>query len=134
MITGIDHIGIFVTDLDEALRFYTETLGLSAGPIETLTSPPVRIARVAVGDTELELIEASDPEQTMMRYLPHRHPGPYHVGLRVESVDHAAERLRADGVPLIDGIREGDDMRVQFVDPGPSGGLLIELVTRKKKT
>jgi len=132
MITGIDHIGIYVADLDEALRFYTETLGLAAGPVETRDDPPIRRACLRIGETELELIEARDPDDTMMRFLPHRHPGIYHVGLRVDDVAAAAERLRERSVPLIDGIREGDQMRIQFLHPDAAAGTMIELVARKR--
>jgi methylmalonyl-CoA epimerase len=128
----IDHVGILVADLDAALRFYTETLGLEAGPIESREQPPIRRCCLRIGDAELELIEAADPEQTMMRLLPQRAPGIYHLGLRVDDVDAEAARLRAAGVPLADAVREGAGMRVQFVHPDASGGALLELVTRKR--
>lgn len=132
MITGIDHIGILVADLDAALRFYTETLGLSAGPIETRDDPPIRRACVRIGDTDLELIETNEPQRTMLRFLPHQQTGIYHVGLRVADVDTAADRLRERSVPLIDGIREGDQMRIQFLHPDAAQGTMIELVERKR--
>jgi methylmalonyl-CoA epimerase len=128
----IDHVGIFVTDLDAALRVYTDTFGLVAGPIETHEQPPIRRCCLRVGDVELELIEARDPEQTMMRLLPHRGPGIYHLGLRVDDVDAEAARLRAAGVPLVDGIREGGDMRIQYLHPDAAQGTMIELVTRRR--
>ena len=131
-VTRIDHVGILVADLEAALRFYTETLGLEAGPIESRAQPPIRRCCLRIGDAELELIEARDPEQTMMRLLPHRDPGVYHVGLRVEDVDAAAAELRARAVPLIDSVREGGDMRIQYLHPDPAHGTLIELVTRKR--
>ena len=128
----IDHIGILVTDLEAALRFYTETFGLQAGPIETREEPPIRRCCLRIGDAELELIEARDPERTMMRYLPHRDAGVYHLGLRVDDVDAEAERLRTRGVPLVDQVREGGDMRIQYIHPDAAQGTLIELVTRKR--
>jgi methylmalonyl-CoA epimerase len=128
----IDHIGILVTDLDAAVAFYTRTFGLEAGPIETREQPPIRRCCIRVGDVELELIEARDREQTMMRFLPHREAGVYHVGLRVDDVDGEAARLRAQGVPLVDGIREGGGMRIQYLHPDAAQGTLIELVTRTR--
>lgn len=128
----IDHVGILVADLDAALRFYAETFDLEAGPIETHAQPPIRRCCLRLGDAELELIEARDPEQTMMRFLPHRAPGLYHLGLRVDDVDAEAARLRAAGVPLVDGIREGADMRIQYLHPAAAHGTMIELVTRKR--
>lgn len=132
MVTGIDHIGIWVADLEAALRFYTETLGLVAGPIDQHEDPPIRRACIAIGDTELELIETTQPEETMMRLLPHRHPGIYHIGLRVADVEAAAAKLHQQKVPLVDGIREGEQMRVQFVHPSAAQGTMIELVARKR--
>ena len=121
-----------VDDQEKALRFYTETFGLQAGPIETREEPPIRRCCLRIGDAELELIEARDPERTMMRYLPHRDAGVYHLGLRVDDVDAEAERLRTRGVPLVDQVREGGDMRIQYIHPDAAQGTLIELVTRKR--
>jgi methylmalonyl-CoA/ethylmalonyl-CoA epimerase len=129
----IDHVGILVEDLDAALRFYVETLGLTAGPIETLAEPPIRRCCIQLGEAELELIEAQDRERTMIRLLPHRDAGIYHIGLRVDDVDAEAARLRERGVPLVDGIREGGSMRIQYLHPDAAQGTMIELVTRKTK-
>ena len=104
-VTRIDHIGILVADLEAAVRFYTETCGLDAGPIETRSQPPIRRCCLRVGESELELIEARDPSQSMMRLLPHQGPGIYHIGLRVADVDAVAAELAGRGVPLADGVR-----------------------------
>jgi methylmalonyl-CoA/ethylmalonyl-CoA epimerase len=130
-VTCIDHIGIMVADLEAAVRFYRDTCGLEPGPIETREQPPIRRCCLQIGETELELIETSDPQQTMMRFLPHQGPGVYHIGLRVEDVDAAAAELAAAGVPLADGVREGGDMRIQYLHPDAALGTMIELVTRK---
>ena len=134
MITAVDHIGILVRDLDAALAFYTETLGLTASPIETRSEPPIRMACVQVGPVRLELIEAADPARTMIRYLPHQEPGIYHIGLRVADVDTEFAALQRDGVPGIDSVRDGDSMRVAFLHPDAAQGVMIELVTRKDET
>ncbi len=131
MVTGIDHIGIFVTDIEAALRFYSDTFGLIAGPIETHDDPPIKRACVRIGETELELIETSQPERTMMQLMPHQLPGIYHIGLRVDDVDAAAAALQKKNVPLVNGIREGEQMRIQFLHPSAAQGTMIELVTRK---
>jgi methylmalonyl-CoA/ethylmalonyl-CoA epimerase len=133
-ILAIDHIGIAVANLDEALRFYTETLGLQADPIEDKEEHGLRIARVRVGDAQLELIEARDWDRTMQRYLPRRGPGIYHVGLRVEDVDAAVAELEGRAIPVIDRQpRAGDGMRVSFLHPDAAAGTLIELVTHLQK-
>ncbi len=132
-VTGIDHLGILVVDLEAAVRFYSEALGLIPGPIETRAQPPIRRCCLRVGDTELELIEAADPRQTMARLLPHQAAGIYHVGLRVDDVDAAVAELRARHVPLADEIREGGGMRIQYLHPDAAQGTMIELVTRKPR-
>ena len=133
-ILGIDHVGIAVSNLDEALRFYTETLGLPAGPVEDTPERGLRIVRVRIGGTELELIEARDWEQTTQRYLPYKGPGVYHVALRVADVDAAVAEMEQANVPVIDHEpREGDHMRVSFLHPTAAAGALIELVTRKDR-
>jgi methylmalonyl-CoA/ethylmalonyl-CoA epimerase len=133
-ILGIDHIGIAVNDVEAALRFYTETLGLHAGPIEHNADHGLRIARVRVGDIDLELIEAQDWERTTQRHLPCKGPGVYHFGLRVADVDATIAELKAAAVPLIDDVpREGDTMRVSFLHPDAANGALIELVMRAEK-
>ena len=128
-VLGIDHIGIAVADLDEALRFYTDTLGLHSAPIEEMQG--LRIARLHVGGIELELIEATDWDHTMQRYLPHRGPGVYHIGLRVADVGAAVAELERSDVPVIDHRpRQGKTMRVSFLHPDAARGTLIELVER----
>lgn len=131
-ILGVDHIGIAVSNLESALRFYTQTLGLPADPIEDKPELGLRIARVRVGDVQLELIEAADWQRTMQQHLPHRGPGVYHFGLRVADVDAAVAEMEGAGVPVIDRQpREGDSMRVSFLHPDAADGTLIELVTKK---
>jgi methylmalonyl-CoA epimerase len=134
-ILGVDHIGIAVANLEAALRFYTGVLGLPADPIEDRPEHGIRIARVRVGEVQLELIEAQDWDRTMQRHLPHQGPGVYHVGLRVENVDAAVAELEGARVPVIDHQpREGGNMRVSFLHPDAAHGTLIELVARITKT
>ncbi len=131
-ILGIDHIGIAVRNLEEALRFYTETLGLEAGAIQDSPEHGLRIARVRIGDVDLELIEAQDWERTTQRHLPYKGPGVYHFGLRVADVDATVAELEAAEVPIIDHTpRAGDTMRVSFLHPDAANGALIELVMHK---
>ncbi|MGH3054814.1 MAG: VOC family protein, partial [Gaiellaceae bacterium] len=132
-VLGIDHIGIAVSNIEEALRFYTETLGLEAGPIEDGHQHGLRIARVRIGEVDLELIEAHDWDHTTQRHLPHQGPGVYHFGLRVADVDASVAELERAEVPVIDHVpREGDTMRVSFLHPDAASGALIELVMRKQ--
>jgi methylmalonyl-CoA/ethylmalonyl-CoA epimerase len=134
-ILGVDHIGIAVSNIEEALRFYTDTLGLVASPVQDSPEHGLRIARVRVGDVDLELIEAQDWERTTQRYLPYKGPGVYHFGLRVADVGASVAELEAANVPVIDHVpREGDNMRVSFLHPEAANGALIELVTHQDPT
>jgi methylmalonyl-CoA epimerase len=133
-VLGIDHIGIAVACIEDAVCFYRDRLGLDPGPIEERPELGLRLCRIMVGDVELELIEAGDWEQTMQRYLPSKGPGVYHLGIRVADVDAAVGELEAAGVPIIDRTpREGDQMRISFLFPEAASGALIELVTRKQR-
>jgi len=126
----LDHIGVYVESLDKALGFYCDVLGLERPAIEEKPESLMRLARVRIGDVDLELIEAP-VENTMLRHLPHRGPGLYHIGVRVDSTDAELERLRAAGVKLLDQTpREGDRMRVAFLDPSEGEGVMVELVQR----
>lgn len=132
-VLGIDHIGIAVRRLEEALEFYVDRLGLTADAIEEKPELGLRLVRVRAANVVLELIEAQDWGRTTQRYLDHKGPGVYHVGLQVDDVDAAVAELLERGTRLIDEVpREGDEMRVSFVHPDATGGALIELVTKKK--
>jgi len=130
-ILGIDHIGIAVDNLERALEFYSAHFDLHPDGIRDRPDLGLRIACLQVGDVQLELIEARSWTDTTQRYLPHRGPGVYHVGLRVADVDAAANELQAAAVPMIDATpRAGDAMRISFIHPDGAQGALLELVTR----
>jgi methylmalonyl-CoA/ethylmalonyl-CoA epimerase len=131
-ITGIDHIGIAVSSLDEALEFYAGILGLRADAIEEKPQYGLRLVRLHTPNAVIELIEAEDWERTTQRYLERRGPGVYHVGVEVDDVDAAVADLLERRVRLIDEVpREGDGMRVSFIHPDATGGMLVEMVTKK---
>lgn len=126
----LDHVGIYVESLDDALGFWCGRLGLERPKIDDKPEHGIRLARLKLGDVELELIEGA-VEKTMLRHLPYQGPGLYHLGVRVESTDAEVGRLREAGVRLLDEEpREGDGMRVAFVDPAEGRGVMIELVER----
>ncbi len=134
-VTAIDHVGIAVDDLEEALRLYRDRLGLTADPIQEVPAHGIRLCRVHAGPIYLELIEARDWSRTTMRHLPHQGLGVYHVGLRVEDVDACVAELASDGVGVLDPEpREGEDMRISYLSPESTGGALLELVTRRDRS
>ncbi len=125
----LDHIGIAVADLDAALRFYRDALGLDVLPPEDVPSQKVRAHFVPVGGCSLELLEPTGDESAIARYLQKRGPGIHHVTLRVDDIRAALDRLRERGIRLIDEIpRPGaEGSLIAFVHPSSTGGVLIEL-------
>ena len=125
----IAHIGIAVRSLDEALRFYRDTLGLPLQGRETVESDRVTVAFLPVGDTRVELLEATDPESPVARFIEKRGEGVHHVAFEVEDVEESLKVLRGRGYRLIDETpRTGaGGARIAFVHPGSANGVLIEL-------
>ena len=130
MLTTIDHIGIAVEDLDGALPYYLEVLGLPLVHRETLDEQGVEAALLDVGDSHIELIAPLGPETGVGRFLARRGPGMHHVAYRVDSIEHELAALADSGVKLIDaqpriGIRGS---RVAFLHPSATGSVLTEIV------
>ncbi len=130
---GIDHLGIAVRSLEEALRFYRDTLGLPVAAIEEVPHAKVRVAMLPAGESRLELLEATAEDSPIARFLARRGPGLHHVALRVPDLPAAVERLKAAGVRLVsDQIERGaGGHRYIFVHPSSAGGVLVELVEEK---
>ena len=128
--TQIDHVGIAVDDLEAAVEHYRRTLGLEPVHRERVESQGVEEVSFAVGTSSIQLLGALAPETPVGRFLEKRGPGVHHIGYRVDSVADALERLRAQGVRLIDGApREGSrGTTIAFVHPEGMSGVLIELV------
>ena len=125
----VAHIGIAVRDLDEALRLYHETLGLPLHGRDSVESDGVNVAFLPAGDTELELLEATDPESPVARFIEKRGEGIHHIALEVDDVAETLKILRERGYRLIDEeprIGAGG-VRVAFVHPRSTSGVLIEL-------
>src|SRR5579862_3368933 len=98
----LDHIGIAVKDLPAALAFYRDALGLEVEPPEEVASQRVRAHFVPVGQSNLELLEATAPDSPIATFIEKRGPGIHHVTLRVEDIAGALAQLKARGVRLID--------------------------------
>jgi|SRR5271154_1964232 len=125
----IDHIGIAVKSLAAAKSIY-EKLGLSISPEETVEQEQVRVVMVAVGESRLELLEATSEDSTIAKFIAKRGEGLHHVCLRVPDLRAAVERLKKDGVRLVsEEIKIGaGGHRYVFVHPSSAGGVLLELV------
>jgi len=132
MFTRIDHVGIAVADLDEALDFYARTFGLRAVHEEVNEEQGVREAMLAVGDgpTMVQLLAPLRPDSPIGRFLDRSGPGVQQVAYTVDDVDAASATLRKRGLRLLyDEPRRGTaGSRVNFVHPKDAGGVLVELV------
>ena len=125
----IDHIGIAVKSLSAAKSIY-EKLGLSVSQEEAVEQEHVRLVMVPVGESRLELLEATSENSTIAKFIAKRGEGLHHVCLRVPELVAAVERLKKDGVRLVsDEIKSGaGGHRYVFVHPSSTGGVLLELV------
>ena len=128
----IDHLGIAVPRLDEAVAAY-EALGFRVETTHDVPTEKVRAAFLPVGDSHLELLEPTDPTSVIARFLEKR-AGLHHVCVLVDDLDAALEGMEARGVPLLDrSPRVGaGGCRVAFVHPKGAGGVLLELKEREK--
>ena len=126
-IKKIDHLGIAVKDLTEAVKIY-ETLGFAVEATHDVPTERVRAAFLPVGESHLELLEPTDPSSVIARFLEKR-SGLHHVCVLVEDIDAALAELKARGVPVLDETpRVGaGGCRVAFVHPRGAAGVLLEL-------
>lgn len=133
MITRIDHIGIAVKSIEDALKLYTDALGLEVKDIEIVEAQKVRTAIIPVGESKIELLESTDPEGVIARYIEKRGEGLHHLALAVSDIEQALDDLQSKEVPLIDEKPRGgvEDSRIAFLHP-KAAGVLIELVEPKK--
>lgn len=128
----VDHIGIAVSDLEETLKFYTEVLGLECQGTEVVEEQKVRVAFLPVGDTEIELLESTDPEGPIARFIEKNGPGVQHIAFRVEDIEFAIASLQEKGMRMIDETpRYGaGGAKIAFVHPKGTGRVLVELTQR----
>jgi methylmalonyl-CoA epimerase len=126
---SIDHLGIAVKSLTAAKSIY-EKLGLNISPEETVEHEHVRLVMVPVGESRLELLEATSEDSTIAKFIAKRGEGLHHVCLRVPDLVAAVARLKQDGVRLVsEEIKTGGGgHRYVFVHPASTGGVLLELV------
>jgi methylmalonyl-CoA epimerase len=125
----LDHLGIAVQDVEQALAFFRDELGLHVEAVEEVASQRVRARFMPAGDPRLELLEATAPDSPIAKFLARRGPGLHHVAFRVADIHAALARLRERGVRLIDeSPRPGaEGALVAFIHPSASHGVLVEL-------
>jgi len=134
---AIDHVGVAVRDLDEAIAFYQDTFGMTLAHEETNDDQGVREAMMTVGDAaaphaHVQLLAPLTPESSIAKFLDRSGPGVQQVAYRVGSVEEVSAALRAKGLRLLyDAPRRGTaGSRINFVHPKDAGGVLIELVEK----
>jgi len=130
MIDKIHHIGIAVRSLDDALKFYRDTLGLHVHARDTIEDQGVRAALLTIGQSEIELLEPTRPDAGVARFLERKGEGLHHICFQTEDVDGDLETLKAKGVELVDQkSRPGLAGMICFLHPKASRGVLVELAT-----
>ncbi len=131
MIAKIDHVGIAVNDIEEAAKLYTDVLGLEVKGIETVEEQKARTAIIQVGDSKIELLESTDAEGAIAKFIEKRGEGMHHLALEVSNIKEALESLKEKGIQLIDeepriGV---EGASIAFLHPkGEGTKILLELV------
>jgi len=130
MITKINHIGIAVKSIDEAAKIYTDLLGLKVEDIEIVADQKAKTAIIPVGESKIELIESTDPEGTIAKFIESRGEGLHHLALEVSNIEDTLSTMVDKGVVLIDEkARKGvENTNIAFLHPKSTGRVLIELV------
>jgi methylmalonyl-CoA/ethylmalonyl-CoA epimerase len=129
---SVDHFAVVVDDIEEALNFYRDALGLPLIERRTVTQEGVEVASVSLGETSLELVRPLDGEIGVARFLKKRGEGLHHVCLTVDDIDGVLERLRREGAELINEEPQigADGTRYAFIHPRSAHGVLVELYER----
>jgi methylmalonyl-CoA epimerase len=125
----INHLGIAVRSIDQALAFYRDQLGLAVSFRETVAVEKVHAAMLPVGESRIELLEASQPDSVIATFIDKRGEGLHHVALTVPDLNAAVERLKSAGARLLNEPRVGAGGHLYvFNHPASTGGVLMELI------
>jgi len=130
--TVIDHIGIAVNSIDEALKFWEGSLGIKCTGKETVEDQKVTTAFLPLKDSELELLEATSPESPIAKFIEKKGEGIHHIAIRVDNLEEALAEAKAKGLKLIDETprRGAGGAMIAFIHPKATGGILLELSQR----
>jgi methylmalonyl-CoA epimerase len=128
-VNRIDHLGIAVKSLDEALLFYRDQLGLEVSLRETVEPEKVNVAMLPLGGPRIELLEPTVADSVIGKFIEKRGEGLHHVAIRVPDLNAAVERLKTSGARLLNEPRAGAGGHLYvFVHPSSTGGVLLELI------
>lgn len=133
MVKKVDHIGIAVKSLDEALNFYENTLGIKCVETEVVEEQKVKVAFLPIGDTEVELLESTEEDGPIAKFIEKRGEGIQHIAYKVDDIEEAIADLKAKGIRMIDEKpRYGaGGAKIAFLHPKSTFGVLIELCERQ---
>lgn len=129
----IDHIGIAVENIETAGKFYTEILGIKMKEVETVAEQKVKVAFLPITDSEIELLESTEPDGPIGKFINGRGEGIQHLAFRVKNIEVALQELKDMGVRLIDEKpRNGaGGARIAFIHPKETNGVLVEICERE---
>ena len=132
-ITHIEHIGIAVNSLEEAIPYYENILGLKCYAIEEVTDQKVKTAFFKVGQTKIELLESTDPEGPIGKFIEKKGPGVHHLAFAVENLNDSLNEVAGNGIQLIDktGRKGAEGLNIGFLHPKSTLGVLTELCSDK---
>lgn len=135
LVVEIDHLGIAVRSLDEALEFYHEMLGMPLGDREEVAGERVEAALLPAGSAadapRIELLQASDDSSPIARFIEKRGPGLHHIAVRVDDLSSTVSRLQARGARILNEPQQGAGGHIYvFVHPSATGGVLLELIQK----
>lgn len=133
MLKKIDHLGIAVKDMEAAIKFYEQALGVAVTKTEVVEEQKVKVAFIPVGESKVELLESTAPDGPVAKYIEKNGEGIQHIAFKVDNIEEALADLKAKGVKLIDEkprIGAGG-ARIAFIHPKATFGTLIELCERK---
>ena len=126
---SIDHLGIAVRSLDAALEFYEKQLGFAVGLRETVEHERVNVAMLPAGESRIELLEATEPDSVIAKFIEKRGEGLHHIAVKVPDLAASVERLKSSGARLLNDPRPGAGGHLYvFVHPSSTGGVLLELI------
>jgi len=128
-LTHIEHIGIAVKNLDESIKFYEGILGLKCYAVEEVTDQKVKTAFFQIGQTKIELLESTDPEGPIGKFIEKRGEGIHHIAYAAKELESSLEELKSKGIKLIDEKpRPGaEGLNIVFIHPKATFGVLTEL-------
>jgi len=132
-ISHIEHIGIAVENLEEAIKYYEEVLGMKCYAVEEVVDQKVKTAFFLVGTTKIELLESTAPDGPIGKFIEKKGPGIHHIAFAVNNATEALQQVEARGVTLIDKVsRKGaEGLNIGFLHPKSTLGVLTELCSKQ---